>query len=104
MTPTLYSSCLDSIKSRTQSEEYIFVTLVNHHNAAALHWRLQNCVLFLVKKRLYSLKLMGTRNVCSITRVILAEVLSIDVEADGEGIEFSTKLDTYESVRFAIRF
>jgi hypothetical protein len=53
---------------------------------------------------------MGTRrdlNVCSITRVILAEVLTIDVEADGEGIEngaFSTKLDTYESVRFAIRF
>ena len=52
---------------------------------------------------------MGTRrdlNVCSITRVILAEVLSsIDVGADGEGIEndaFSTKLDTYDSVRFAI--
>ena len=46
-------------------------------------------------------------NVCSITRVIVVEVLSsIDVEeADGEGIEnnaFSTKLDTYESVRFAI--
>ena len=38
--------------------------------------------------------------------VILAEVLSsIDVGADGEGIEndaFSTKLDTYDSVRFAI--
>jgi len=38
--------------------------------------------------------------------VILAEVLSsIDVGADGEGIEndaFSTKLDTYNSVRFSI--
>jgi len=47
-------------------------------------------------------------NVCSITRVIVAEVLSsidVEVEADGEGIEndaFSTKLDTYDSVRFAI--